>query len=344
MRYRGPGMPADFWARLVADFGPEDLRAWAAGLGVETFVASTGRVYPREMKAAPLLRAWVRRLRTAGVEFAMHHRLSGVRGTTLSFTTPDGPREVRAGAVVLALGGGSWPETGADGTWVHHLRAAGVSVTALQPANCGWSVEWPVEVIALAGTPLKNRVAHTPDEKAAGEMMLTAYGLEGGAIYALGAALRGMARPEVGIDFKPGVSVERLVTRFGAVREMPGEMSHEHWEALTREAGARWRLGVAAVAILRTTLPVGTVAALAARVKDCRISLGKPQPLAEAISSAGGVCWDELDATLMLRRLPGVFVAGEMIDWEAPTGGYLIHGAFATGGLAARGALQRLAR
>ncbi|MFZ4484132.1 MAG: NAD(P)/FAD-dependent oxidoreductase [Chthoniobacterales bacterium] len=341
-RYRGPRMPHDFWRRLVAEFGPEDLRAWAAGLGVETFVASTGRVYPSGMKAAPLLRAWVRRLRSAGVEFALSHRLSGLNGTTLSFVTPTGPREVHAGAVVLALGGGSWPETGSDGGWVNNLRAAGVDVATLQPANSGWSVAWPVEVLAMAGSPLKNVVVRTPDEEVAGELMLTTYGLEGGAIYALGASLRGMTQPEVGIDFKPGVTVERLVARFGTVRETPGDISHEGWEALTREAAERWRLGAAALAVLRTTRPLNSVAALAARVKDCRIALGEPRPLAEAISSAGGVRWGELDGHLMLRRMPGVFVAGEMIDWEAPTGGYLLHGAFATGSLAARGALQRL--
>ena len=342
--YRGPGMPADFWARLVAESGPEELRAWAAGLGVETFVASTGRVYPREMKAAPLLRAWVRRLRAAGVEFAMHHRLSGLRGTTLSFATPSGAREVLAGAVVLALGGGSWPETGSDGAWVHDLRTAGVNVAPLQPANCGWMVPWPADVLALAGTPLKNVVVRTPDEQAAGELMLTAYGLEGGAIYALGAALRGMEQAEIGIDFKPGVTAERLVTRFGAVRKADGELSTAEWHALTRETGQRWRLGTAAVAILRTTPPVGTVAALAERVKNCRITLNGPRPLAEAISTAGGVQWGELDAHLMLKRMPGVFVAGEMVDWEAPTGGYLIHGSWATGGLAAGGALRRMGR
>lgn len=339
-RYRGPGMPGDFWVRHLADFGPEDLRAWAAGLGVETFIASTGRVYPRGMKAAPLLRSWVRRLRAAGVDFAMHHRLTGLRGTTLSFSTPAGPREVRTGAALLALGGGSWPETGSDGAWVDDLRNAGIEVAALQPANCGWTVEWPAEVIDLAGTPLKNVVALAHDEEAAGELMLTSYGLEGGAIYALGAALRNMPRPEIRIDLKPGVTVARLIARFGTVSQRVDWTSR--WDALTNEAGERWRLGAAALAILRTTPPVGTVEALAAQVKDCRVSLGGPRPLAEAISSAGGVPWPELDAHLMLRRLPGVFVAGEMIDWEAPTGGYLMQGAFVTGGLAARGALDLL--
>jgi predicted flavoprotein YhiN len=184
----------------------------------------------------------------------------------------------------------------------------------------------------------------TPDEQAAGELMLTAYGLEGGAIYALGAALRGMEQAEIGIDFKPGVTAERLVTRFGAVRKADGELSTAKWHALTRETGQRWRLGTAAVAILRTTPPVGTVAALAERVKNCRITLNGPRPLAEAISTAGGVQWGELDAHLMLKRMPGVFVAGEMVDWEAPTGGYLIHGSWATGGLAAGGALRRMGR
>lgn len=346
-RYRGgAGMPEAFWPHAIAKWNPEEIRAWAADLGVETFVASTGRIYPQGMKAAPLLRAWVRRLRGAGVEFAMHHRLARIDGTTLAFATPAGPCEVRAEAVVLALGGGSWPATGSDGGWVEGLRAAGVDVAELRPANCGWETDWPAEVLPVAGSPLKNVVVRANGGEAAGELMVTRYGLEGGAIYALGAALREMMPPEVTIDFKPGVTAERLVARFGAVKENSDAteiLSAERWDALTREADARWRLGAAARAVLRTTEPVGSVAALARRVKDCRVPLRGPRPLAEAISSAGGVRWGELDADLMLRRMPGVFVAGEMIDWEAPTGGYLLHGAFALGGIAGRAAARFVA-
>ncbi|MDD5200986.1 MAG: TIGR03862 family flavoprotein [Terrimicrobiaceae bacterium] len=335
-RYRGSEMPTDFWPGLVAEFGPDALRAWAAGLGIETFAASTGRVYPREMKAAPLLRAWVQRLRRMGVRFAMHHRWIGFRNGALEFETPDGLRAIRADAGILALGGGSWPETGSDGRWVAALERCGVEVAALRPANCGWEIAWPPEVLAEAeGLPVKNLVVRAGGEKAAGELLITRYGLEGGAIYQLGAALRAMERPAIEIDFKPALSVEQLVAKLGPARR--------NWLA---EARSRWKLGPGAVAIFSHhpgSAAWDSAATLARTVKCCRIALAGPRPLAEAISSAGGVRWGELDCNLMLKRLPGVFVAGEMIDWEAPTGGYLMQGAFATGMRSAQGALAWMA-
>jgi uncharacterized flavoprotein (TIGR03862 family) len=325
-RYRGPEIPTGFWARMIAEFGPEELRAWAAELGVETFVASTGRVYPREMKAAPLLRAWVRRLRAGGVRFATHHRWIGWRDGALEFATPEGVRRVDAAATILALGGGSWPETGSDGSWVGALRAAGVAVAELRPANCGWEVAWPPELLAAGeGRPWKNVRVSAGGESVRGELMVTRYGLEGGAIYALGAALRAMERPEIEVDFKPDVSEERLREKLGPARR--------NW---TEEARQRWRLEPAVAALLAGA---DSAEALVSGVKHCPIALRGPRPLAEAISSAGGVRWSELTDGLMLRRMPGVFVAGEMIDWEAPTGGYLMQGAFATGGRAAQAAL-----
>ncbi|HEY8898985.1 MAG TPA: TIGR03862 family flavoprotein [Chthoniobacterales bacterium] len=333
-RYSGPEMPANFWPALIAEFGPEDLRAWAAGLGVETFEASTGRVYPREMKAAPLLRGWVQRLRRAGVRFAMHHRFVGWNADgALEFATPDGPRAVKADATILALGGGSWPETGSDGDWVAALEARGIAVAPLRPANCGWAVAWLAEVLAVAeGRPLKNVGGRAGDAAVRGELMVTRHGLEGGAIYALGAALRAMDRPELVIDFKPDVSAEDLVRKMGPARR--------NWIA---EARQRWRLDDATAAIFATHPDAAmwnAAADVAAAVKNFPVALLGPRPLAEAISSAGGVRWSELDETLMLRRMPGVFAAGEMIDWEAPTGGYLMQGAFATGRRAAQGALR----
>lgn len=332
-RYRGPEMPPDFWPARIGEFGPDALRAWAAGLGVETFAASTGRVYPREMKAAPLLRGWVRRLRGLGVHFAMHHRLAAIRGDgALEFTTPDGPQIVAPRATILALGGGSWPETGSDGGWVSALERRGVAVAPLRPANCGWEVAWPAEVLAEAeGKPLKNIAAHAGNEQARGELVITRYGLEGGAIYQLGAALRTMEHPALEIDFKPDLTAEALRAKLGPARR--------NWLA---EATQRWKLAPAAAAILRHHPDAAnwtTAEAWIAAVKACRIGFTGPRPLAEAISSAGGVCWSELDVRLMLRKLPGVFVAGEMIDWEAPTGGYLMQGCFATGAHAARGVL-----
>jgi len=333
--YRGPEMPEGFWQSRMAEFGPEQLRAWAAELGVETFAASTGRVYPKEMKAAPLLRAWIRRLRGAGVKFAMHHRWLGWKGDALIFETPDGVSEECADAVVLTLGGGSWPETGSDGTWAEILSRQGIVVAPLQSANCGWEVDWPADLLARAeGKPLKNVVVSTGGEAAAGELMITRYGLEGGAIYQLGAALRAMAYPEIAIDLKPALSEARLIEKLGPARRN-----------FLAEAKQRWRLGEAAEAILdhRPERDSWTTSqAMARAVKACRVPLLNARPIAEAISSAGGVRWAEVDGNLMLRRLPGVFVAGEMVDWEAPTGGYLMQGAFATGGYAARGALEWL--
>ncbi len=328
------GGPAGFWAERIAEFGPEDLRAWAADLGVETFAATTGRVYPRSMKGAPLLRAWVRRLRERGVTFAVRHRWSGFAAEGLRFATPSGERLVTPTATVLALGGGSWPETGSDAAWIAPLAAVGVRVEPLAAANCGWEADWPEAVRAWAGTPLKNLAVTAGAQRAAGELLLTDYGLEGGVIYAVGAALRAMAEPEMRVDFKPAVEAATLVRRFGAVPR--GRVEAE----LAVEAARRWRLGPAVAALLAAS-GGGDVAGLAVRVKNFPVRLRGPRPLAEAISSAGGVAWDEVDAgTLMLRRQPGVFLAGEMLDWEAPTGGYLLHGCFVTGALAGAAAAR----
>lgn len=332
-RYHGGG--DEMWAGLLADCDAEALRAWAAELGIETFAAKNGRVYPRGMKAAPLLRRWVQRLRERGVHFAMHHRWLGIeRGKewTLDFQTKDERRTIPADAVILALGGASWPDTGSDGAWTSILTRLGVYITPLAPANCGWKVPWPPALLdAVEGQPLKNIVARAGDVEAAGELLITQYGLEGGAIYELCPALRAMPVPRIAIDLKPGQTAEQLVAKMAGVRE--------HFLAKARD---RWRLSDAALALLAhrpRRRPFASAESLAAETKNCILRLTGPRPIGEAISSAGGVRWDELDDALMLRRLPGVFVAGEMIDWEAPTGGYLIQGCFATGTRAARGAL-----
>ena len=333
-RYSGHS-PAGLWESLIAGFDSEALRDWAAGLGVETFAASTGRVYPRELKAAPLLRRWVQRLRQSGVCFAMHHRWTGLKPgppLQLDFQTPTGDRLHETDAVILALGGGSWPETGSDGAWTSILERLGVGVAALQPANCGWEVAWPSSVLARAeGQPVKNIVVRAGTMEARGELLVTRHGLEGGAIYQLGPALRAMREPSITIDFKPSMSADQLAAKLGPMRD-----------SLLADARARWRLGDAAHAILASREPFSSAESLAAEVKGCLLRLKGPRPLAEAISSAGGVRWSELDGGLMLRRLPGIFLAGEMIDWEAPTGGYLIQGCFATGTHAARSAMDWL--
>ena len=325
------------WNELLAAFDAAALRAWAAKLGVETFVASTRRVYPRELKAAPLLRRWVQQLRTLGVEFAVNHRWCGLRrgkAWQLDFTLPEGgTHSVQADAVILALGGASWPETGSNGRWTSILQEHDIAIAPLQPANCGWEVAWPREVLAVAeGQPLKSIKVRAGSTEVAGELLITAYGLEGGALYQLGPILRALPNPEVALDFKPTFSIEQLVTKLGPVRRN-----------FLAEARQRWRLSDAMGVLLEHGGGSWTSGeALAQAVKNFRLPLLGPRPIAEAISSAGGVAWAELDEGLMLRQLPGIYVAGEMIDWEAPTGGYLIQGCFASGTRAAEAALQRL--
>ena len=334
--YKGPDMPTDLWPSLLEEFGPDALRAWATGLGVETFEASTGRVYPRELKAAPLLRAWIKRLHALGVRFAMNHRWTSIAPQTplrLDFLANQDPRSFSADAVVLALGGRSWPQTGSDGRWTAILEQHGIALTSFQAANCGWEVKWPPGILAtVEGKPLKNIAASAGDSTVTGELLITAYGLEGGAIYQLGPNLRAMAKPEITIDFKPASTQAQLVARMGCIRKKKCNF--------LAEAAQRWRLSPAACALVGLHGPFESANALATVVKSCAVRLEGPRPIAEAISSAGGVSWNELDTGLMLKKLPGVFVAGEMIDWEAPTGGYLLQGCFSTGTRAARGAVE----
>ena len=344
-RYSSSEMPADVWPSLLADFDSNALRTWAAGLGIETFAASSGRVYPVGLKGARLLLRWLERLRSLGVQVQTRHRWTGLtvhgapRKLRLDFSTADGaPVSFEADAVILALGGGSWPRTGSDGGWISILEPLGIAITPLEPANCGWELPWAASVLTHAeGRPLKNIVARAGDQEAAGELLITRYGIEGSALYALGPALRAMKRErgiaELRIDFKPTFTNEELVAKLGTAKNSLEMLA---------QARSRWRLSDAAFAIISSRGPFTTPSTLAAEVKDCRLFPTEPRPLAEAISSAGGVRWSELTRGLMLRRLPGVFVAGEMIDWEAPTGGYLIQGCLATGTRAANRAVEWL--
>lgn len=330
-RYSGRDLPGARWREFLAAFTPDDLRAWAAGLGIETFAASTGRVYPREMKAAPLLRRWIERMKRNGVRFSMNHRFTGFERDPLRACF--GANRVEADAVILALGGASWPRTGSDAGWVSALEAQGIAISPFQPSNCGWECDWRPEFLAVSeGLPLKNITAVAGNTEARGELLITRYGLEGGIIYQLGPELRESGHPVIRIDLKPGNSVEQLVRKMGPARRN-----------LISEAAARWKLPAAARALLEHhpdrelwTSP----ARLAEAAKSLPIVLTRPRPISEAISSAGGVRWCEIDETLMLRKLPGVFVAGEMIDWDAPTGGYLMQGCFASGTQAGRAARE----
>lgn len=329
-RYQGPDQPEDFWEGAIAGFPPAALREWASGLGVETFQASSGRIYPRALKAAPLLRRWIERLRGLGVRFEMNHRLSAIQpGPPWQLDFEHGTRA--ADAVILALGGGSWGKTGSDGRWIGMLEKLGIACSPLAPANCGWEFAWPAEVLAQAeGQPLKNLHVWAGGQLAIGELLVTHYGLEGGALYQLGAVLRDMAEPAITVDFKPTFSQAQLVAKMESVKR-----------DFLSEAAIRWKLGGPLLAMLggRTW---SDAESLAAAVKSHEIRLTRARPIDEAISSAGGVRWDELDASLMLKKQTGIFLAGEMIDWEAPTGGYLMQGCFATATRAAESAVAWL--
>jgi uncharacterized flavoprotein (TIGR03862 family) len=329
--YSGGEMPPCFWRDCLAEFDNDALRKWALELGVETFASSGGKVFPIMKKAAPLLRRWVVRLRSSGVQFVMNHRWSGLRaGSPLRVLFENDVPAREHDAVVLALGGGSCPETGSDGGWVSILQSLGIAVRELRPANCGWEVAWTPETRArVEGQPLHNLHVRAADTTFIGELMPVRYGIEGTLIYQLGRALRAMASPEIRIDFKPTFTVAQLVRKMESVRRN-----------FVQETRERWKLPDAACAMLEQFHgPFDSAERLAVAAKDCRIPLLAPRPLAEAISTAGGVRWSELDENLMLKKLPGVFCAGEMIDWEAPTGGYLLQGCFATGTRAGRAAV-----
>ena len=320
-RYAG----GKIWQDLLEDFSPQDLREWSHGLGQETFQATSGRVYPKSLKGAPVLRAWLAKLKSLGVAIRSKHLWCGLRdGKILVF---ENGVEVQAKAIVFALGGGSWPKTGSDGGWIAKFQELGLKCEPLVPSNCGWEVNWPSGFSQKTeGSPLKNLVVSAGGKSVAGELLITRYGLEGGTIYALGRKLRAMQEPALEIDFKPTFSKAELLSKIEGV-------SGDLLDTATR----RWKLSEAARELIGLQL-VGNAEALAKRVKSFRVSLKGPRPITEAISSAGGVCWDELDESLMLKKFPGVFLCGEMIDWDAPTGGYLLQGAFTTGTRAGKAA------
>jgi len=333
------GKASGHFRNLLADFSPQELRAWAKELGIETFVGTSGRVFPVSKQAAPLLRRWIQRLRKQGVSFRARHELSGFRRgesgkLDVSFATPSGEITLQPRALVIALGGASWPQTGSDGSWVSLFTKVGISVTPLTPANCGYEVDWPAGFLEQAeGLPLKNIVVRAGGESVAGELLITKYGIEGGAIYQLSPVLRTMTPPCIAIDLKPSFNLEQLEAR---LRAATGAQS------LLEKATRAWRLSRVARALLELRAPFASAEVLVSLVRAFPLPLRGPRPLAEAISTAGGVSWDELDVHLMLKRWPGIFCAGEMIDWEAPTGGYLLQGCFSTATRAARGAMKFL--
>ena len=336
-------------AAWLRGFDADALRDWARGLGVETFVGTSGRVFPSDLKAAPLLRGWVRRLREQGVCFHVHHRWSGwTDDGALRFATPDGEATVSAAATVLAMGGGSWPELGSDGAWVDTLRTKDVAIAPLQPSNCGFDIAWSEHLATrFAGEPLKPVIAHWQDadgtaRQRQGECVVTATGIEGSLVYALSPMLRDAIERDghatLVLDLLPGRDEQDLARRLARSRGSRSLSEH-----LRREAGVSGVRAALLYEVLDKTA-LAEPARIARTLKRFPFRLLRPRPIAEAISSAGGVALEALDDHLMLRALPGVFAAGEMLDWEAPTGGYLLTACFASGRHAARGVIDWLAQ
>ena len=330
-------------APLLHDFGADALRQWAAGLGIATFVGSSGRIFPTDMKAAPLLRAWLHRLRGQGVRLQMRHRWQGWDETgALVFATPQGERIVRPSATVLALGGASWPRLGSDGAWWPWLQARGVGLAPLRPSNCGFDVGWSEHFSGRhAGAPLKGVAIRFEGRHQAGECIVTAGGIEGSLVYAFSAALRERIASDGSACFELDLLPQRTVAWVAA------ELAHPRGpRSLSTHLKTRLGLSGVKAGLLWEVVPKevqSQAEAFARWIKALPIRVVAPRPIAEAISSAGGVRFESLDDGLMLRALPGTFCAGEMLDWEAPTGGYLLTACFATGRAAGLGAARWLA-
>ena len=332
---------------LLDTFGPEALQEWVHNLGIETFIGTSGRVFPTDMKAAPLLRAWLHRLRESGVHFHMRHRWCGWNENgALRFATPQGEHTVHADVVVLALGGGSWARLGSDGAWVPLLAQRGIPVMPLQPANCGFDVGWSEHFNSrFAGHPVKAVTVTFIDaagrsHRQQGDLMVTTTGVEGGLIYALSARLRDEIATTgaaiIYLDLTPGKDLPRVIAEIAHPRGSRSMASHLQ---------SRANIKGVKTGLLRERVPPSDFTSperLAASIKSLPLRLIAPRPLDEAISSAGGVAFETLNECLMVRAMPGVFCAGEMLDWEAPTGGYLLTACFASGRTAGLGALAYL--
>jgi uncharacterized flavoprotein (TIGR03862 family) len=326
--------------KWMTDFTPDDLREWAGGLGVETFVGTSGRVFPVGMKTSPLLRAWLKRLTDSGVEFHLRHRWVGWNADrSLKFETPEGEKTLHADAVILALGGGSWARLGSDGAWVKWLDQAGAEVNPLKPSNCGFDVNWsPHFREKFDGQPIKSVALSFGEFHRQGEFIVTKDGVEGSLIYAASASIRDEieARGEavITLDMSPDRSEEWLAEKLSKPRGSRSMSSH-----IEKTIGLK---GVK-VGLLHEFMPKEDFTRperIATFVKRMPIPLVAPRPLDEAISSAGGVTFESLDENLMLRSMPGIFCAGEMLDWEAPTGGYMLTACFASGRAVAAGVLK----
>ncbi|PZO82283.1 MAG: aminoacetone oxidase family FAD-binding enzyme [Micavibrio aeruginosavorus] len=336
-RYRGGcGDPVQ---KAIHDFTPDFLRAWCEGLGQETFVGSSGRVFPKSLKASPLLRAWIARLSAQGVQFRMQSTWAGwTDEDALRFIVQDGREDtVRADAVILAMGGASWPSLGSDGSWANILSGKGVTVNPFLPANCGFHVAWSdIFREKFSGQPLKGIALECNGQRALGEMMIDHKGVEGGAVYALSSHIRDSVMrggpAHLRIDLRPNMSVQDITGKLSHVSRGRKSFSTYLQKALS--------LNPVSISLLREAdkqIAEKDVGSLANLIKSIPLTLTRPFDIDRAISSAGGIAASELNNALMLKKIPGVFCAGEMLDWEAPTGGYLLQACFATGAAAAQG-------
>lgn len=310
---------------MLEAFGPEDVKHWAENLGQPVFTGSSGRVFPEAMKASPLLRAWLGRIRA---EIRQRWRWSGFEGSALRFETPEGARVVQAGVTVLALGGGSWARLGSDAAWVPWLEAVGVEIAPIVPANMGFHVDWSPHMARWFGAPVKGCLLSAGGRSVRAEFVVSARGVEGGGIYALYRELRD--GPKLTLDLFPDLDVADLSARLARPKGKASMANH-----LRKVLGLE---GVRAALVNELARPLPDGTELAARLKTLSLPLSGPRPMDEAISTGGGVTQQAVDAGLMLRARPGMFVAGEMLDWEAPTGGYLLTGCLATGLWAGRNA------
>ncbi len=332
---------------ILNAFGPDALRNWAQQLSIKTFTGSSGRVFPAEMKSAPLLRAWLHHLRSNGVQFHARHRWYGWNANDeLIFTAPEGKLAIKAGAVVLALGGGSWPQLGSDASWAQILSDRDIHINELQPSNCGFDVGWSEHLRnRYAGQPVKSVIIKFTDVRGsriehAGEFILTETGVEGSLIYAHSDLLRELIRHKgsamIELDLAPDRSKAAILTEL--VKPRGSESISNHLRKRTGLKGIK-------AALLYEVLDKEEFRApekLAHTIKSLPLTLRATRPIAEAISTAGGIAFEELDKNLMLKKLPGVFCAGEMLDWDAPTGGYLLTACFASGYCAGHGTLKWL--
>ena len=333
---------------MLKEFGADELRAWSHDLGIETFVGTSGRVFPVGMKASPLLRAWLKRLQKGGVTFHTRHKWIGWNEDhSLRFESEEGEKLVKADAIILALGGGSWRRLGSDGAWAPWLEQAGVTIEALKSSNCGFDVAWSSHFKEkYQGRPVKSVVLSFESFCGQGEFVITKYGVEGSLIYACSAFLRDAIETRgsatIQLDLAPQLSREEVLKKLSKPRGSKTMASH-----LEKAVGIKGvKAGLLREFVSKDDFASGASGASAERLADAiktlSIPLLSPRPLDEAISSAGGVAFEELDEYLMLKKIPGVFCAGEMLDWEAPTGGYLLTACFASGRVAGQGVLKRV--